>query len=384
EIEYRPGWREEVLADVLLLRKEGLVRMGRRDWVEYMRDPAQVQYRLEDMGRFYDLAGRRSKTERVTEQLDLIDWLEAQISAPWICQWLAEERQRLTDGKLLEDEKMPGRKNLYQCLIGLDHLAQVERPMLQRVFSKRFLGNSKLFEKELKSTVISLARKFYPDIPKDKDAMPDVDVLRQLHLEVYSQELTVKGSLRFYLQSEDGTERMLDTAEYPYGVVLNQQTLDHMRLCEEQDIGLVRTIENKANFVAEPYEEGKLVVFTHGYVTPGERKLLVKLRELLDRQSDDKIAEKQQRQIVRYEHSGDLDFGGICIYRYLREKIFPQLQPLRMDVETYEACVKQGLAEGVDAAMSKKLAELSSDPQLGALAMRLSTDRMVVEQEAYL
>ena len=149
-----------------------------------------------------------------------------------------------------------------------------------------------------------------------------------------------------------------------------------MRLCEEQRIHLVRTIENKANFVAEPYEEGKLVIFTHGYVTPGERRLLRELCGILGKAPGTPG--------VRYEHSGDLDYGGICIYRYLRDKVFPQLTPWRMDLTTYEYCVAAGMAEPISREMAAKLERLTEDPQLGALAARLAADRLVVEQEAYL
>lgn len=40
---------------------------------------------------------------------------------------------------------------------------------------------------------------------------------------------------------------------------------------------------------------------------------------------------------VQYFHSGDLDYGGIKIFQYIRKTIFPELEPLQMDVETYEA-----------------------------------------------
>ena len=40
---------------------------------------------------------------------------------------------------------------------------------------------------------------------------------------------------------------------------------------------------------------------------------------------------------MQYFHSGDLDYGGIKIFQYIRKTIFPELEPLQMDVETYEA-----------------------------------------------
>ena len=87
---------------------------------------------------------------------------------------------------------------------------------------------------------------------------------------------------------------------------------------------------------------------------------------------------------VRYQHCGDLDFGGICIYRYLREAVFPDLTPYRMDITTYEACLAAGMTEAIEEEIAGKLQKLAWDPQLGELALRLAKDRQVVEQEGYL
>lgn len=395
---FRKGHRQEILEEIHLLTSQGLIHMEKKDWVEYGWDPARVRYRMEDMAGFYELAGRVPKWERLQEQCARAEQVRSRIRTPWILNWLDEKTAGIYKGKALAEEELPARELLYQCMMGLDHLEQeVEGSMLVRVFSRRFLGTSKTFEKKCKSMVIHGARVYHPDVPEDKDAMDDVDVLEQLHLEVYSQELTLKGSLRLRLAGPDGSIKELDTADYPYGLVLNQQTLSHVEICERQHITRVLMIENKANFMAESYEPGKLVIFTHGYITPTERKFLIRLREILDRQTEsvDGQCEKENCQIelaphiervtpVIYQHSGDLDFGGICIYRYLREKVFPQLIPYRMDLATYEACLAAGMTEPITKEMAGKLKKLTEDPQLGELAARLAADRQVVEQEAYL
>ena len=375
---FRKGYRQQILEEIRQLESRGLIHMEKKDWVEYGWDPIRVRYRMEDMAGFYELAGIVPKWIRLQEQQARAQQIRSQICTSWILNWLEEKTAGIYKGKALSEEELPARELLYQCMIGLDHLEQdADEPMLVRVFSRRFLGNSKIFEKKCKTMVLHGARTYHPDVPEDKDAMDDVDVLEQLHLEGYSQELTLKGALRLCLTGPDGTVKSLDTADYPYGVVLNQQTLSHVEICEEQAISRVLLIENKANFMAESFEPGKLVIFTHGYITPTERKFLVRLREVLDRQNE-------MGTPVRYQHCGDLDFGGICIYRYLREKVFPDLTPYRMDIATYEACLTAGMTEAIEEEMAGKLQKLAGDPQLGELALRLATDRQVVEQEGYL
>jgi len=382
---FRKGYRQQILEEIRLLEIKQLIYMEKKDWVEYGWDPIRVRYRMENVAGFYALADRVPKWQRLEEQCARAEQVRSQIQTPWILRWWEEKTVGIFKGRTLAEDEVPARELLYQCMIGLDHLEQeADEPMLIRVFSRRFLGNSKTFEKKCKAMVLHGARAQHPDVPEDKDAMDDVDVLEQLHLEMYSQELTLKGSLRLCLFDPDGTERILDTADYPYGLVLNQQTLSHVSICENQSIGRVLLIENKANFMAEPYEPGKLVIFTHGYITPMERKFLIGLREVLDRQQA--ISEHLQENAtpVIYQHCGDLDFGGICIYRYLREKVFSQLTPYRMDIATYESCLAAGMAEAITEEMAEKLQKLAEDPQLGQLAARLAADRRVVEQEAYL
>lgn len=375
---FQKGYRRQILDEIHQLQDRQLIYMEKRDWVEYDRDPIRVRYRMENMAGFYELAGMSPKWVRLEEQWRRVEQVRNQLCTPWILNWLEEKTASIAKGKALAKKDVPTRELLYQCMIGLDHLEQKsDGPMLVRGFSSRFLGNSKIFENTYEPMVIHAAQKHHPEVSENKDAMDDVDVLEQLHLEVYSQELTMKGSLKMRLTGPDGSVRSLDTADYPYGLVLNQQTLSHVEICEEQAIRRVLLIENKANFMAEPYEPGKLVIFTHGYITPTERKFLIHLRDVLDRQNE-------MEPPVRYQHCGDLDFGGICIYRYLREKVFPQLTPYRMDIVTYEACLAAGMTESITEEMAVKLQKLAEDPQLGELAARLATDRQVVEQEAYL
>jgi len=382
---FRKGYRQQILEEIRQLESRHLIRMEKKDWVEHGWDPIRVRYRMEDMAGFYELAGMVPKWQRLEEQCARAERVRIQIQTPWILRWWEEKTAGIFKGKSLAEDEVAARELLYQCMIGLDHLEQeADEPMLIRVFSRRFLGNSKTFEKKCKSMVLHGARAHHPDVPEDKDAMDDVDVLEQLHLEVYSQELTLKGSLRLGLTGLDGRSKELDTADYPYGLVLNQQTLSHVEICDGQEIRRVLLIENKANFMAEPYESGKLVIFTHGYITPMERKFLIGLREVLDRQQAVSEHSQEKATPVIYQHCGDLDFGGICIYRYLREKVFPQLRPYRMDIGTYEACLAVGMTEAITKEMAEKLQKLAEDPQLGELAARLAADRLVVEQEAYL
>ena len=372
---YLKGFREEIREDIRLLEREGLIFLKNDDWRERNYDAARIRYRMENIEGVYRLAGCEPIWVRWERQkADLAGWRKG-IATPWINRSLDEWEEKLSNGTVFAASDWAHRERVCRCLQGLDELERLSQedspqfPMYLRVFSNHYLGNSKEFHRQYEKTIIGMARRLNPEADADSEAMDDGAVLRLLHIDNYSQELTIKGSLRIELAG-----KCLDTADYPYGLVLNEPTIRSARLCEKQTIRRILTIENKANFMAEPMEEEKLVVFTHGYLSPCERAFLTELVRIL----------QDQGALVRYEHSGDLDYGGICIYRHLREKVFPALTPCRMDIETYEDCLARELTEEISESMAEKLAALSTDPQLGELAARLAADRRVVEQEALL
>lgn len=278
-----------------------------------------------------------------------------------------------------------GQQELFDVLRGLDALRE---PVYKRVFSSRCLRDrvehgkvlkaSKVFEHIYQGTVISIAKRYHQDA---SDGMDDTQILSQLYLEEYAQELAVKGPLRLRLRPGSGVvgetvaERggkpaeEVDLAPFIYGAVLNSQTLKYGTPSPHQEIQKIITVENQANYEAMPYEPGTLIIFCHGYFTPREREFLVKLRDCLEGKA------------VEYYHTGDLDYGGICIFRYNRERIFPELQPLWMDVRQYEKYHHK--AEPLEPGIADKLRKLE-EPLLQPLIKRMAEEGMGVEQENFL
>lgn len=86
---------------------------------------------------------------------------------------------------------------------------------------------------------------------------------------------------------------------------------------------------------------------------------------------------------VQYFHSGDLDYGGIKIFQHIRRVIFPELQPLQMDVDTYEAY--QEFAEELETETLEKLKQVQDEnPQIQELIRKLLETGKGIEQECFL
>lgn len=340
------------------LEREQLLKIR---WVRgyYNVDIEKVEYPLSSMSSFYERVKRTPGFQLIGQNIRMVREYYDQIQSTWIRRYTEEEiLPKLSRGAYKQDSE--DLLKLYQCFLGLD---QLDAPIFKRVFSKRFLNNSKTFERELQDKVIRIARRYYEEI-EEIDAMEDTQVLSQLYIEEYAQELLVKGSLKLEVMG-----RRLDTGIFPFGTVLNTQTIKNAKLLDNTQITKVLTIENKANFISEPLEEGTLIIFCHGFFSPLEREFLIRLRE------------KLRAQQVSYYHCGDMDYGGIRIFQYIRNRIFGEVLPYRMDISTFEEY--QAYSEPMKKVTLEKLKQLK-EPLLQDLIDRMLETGRMLEQEAYL
>jgi len=347
--------KSRLIEEAMELEVEHLLKIH---WVKgyFKVDIEKVEYHLTSMENFYHRAGRIPIYQQSEQKLILVSEYYQQLKSPWLRRYTEEKvippLQNGTNKQSMEDIQI-----LYKCFAGLD---QMEAPLYKRIFSKRYLGNSKIFENDLQDKIIRIARKYHEEI---EDTMEDKEVLSQLYIEDYAQELSIKGSLRLSL-----TGNQIDTGVFHYGTVLNTQTLKNAVILANPQITRILTIENKANFIEEPFEEGTLILFSHGYFTPLEREFLKKLRDTLTTQN------------VTYHHSGDFDYGGVRIFRYIRERIFPELEPYHMDIQTYIKYLTFG--EPLTDSSVVKLRNIE-EPLLQEVINRMIETGLGIEQEAF-
>ena len=117
------------------------------------------------------------------------------------------------------------------------------------------------------------------------------------------------------------------------------------------------------------FEEGTLILFSHGYFTPRERDFLKRLYQVLEGKN------------VEYYHTGDLDYGGVKIFQYIKKDIFPPLKPLWMDIETFEKYKSEG--EPIEKSKLDKLRKVK-EPLLQELIDKICEEELVIEQESLL
>jgi len=356
EKDYKELGRDTLIAQAQSLEEQKLLTVV---WVKGYRhyDVEKLSYPLQNIKEFCKLANREYLCDILFMEMTAAKHFYEKTSKLWIKNYIEKEIiSRIENGKT--DENPEKSKLQRKCLEQLDLL---DAPVFKRVFSNHCLGNSKIFEKKLQTFIVNAAKKYNDEID---DAMEVPDVLSQLYIAEYSQELSIKGSLRISVEN-----KIIDTKDFIYGTVLNTQMLKNAVILDNPQIRKIITIENKANFVVEPYESGTLIIYTHGFFSPTEKIFLRKLHE------------KIKLQPVVYLHSSDMDYGGVRIFKYIRTNIFPELVPYRMDVQTFEKY--KNYSEPITENCFDKI-QKCVEPLLQDLVNYITKNKIVLEQESYL
>ena len=346
--------KSDLLQEAKELERDGLIKIK---WIEYGNDIEKITYRREKTGQFYELLGLVPKWKRLQEEKQTLRFLMQQAETDWLRQYYQELETSLDQGKTLADWDKYG-VMLFDCLNALE---KQKEPLYQRVFSIAVLGGSKIFEEKLKSRVVSVLSRYHPEAD---DAMSEREILSLVYLEDYAQQLAIKGNLKIELEGKE-----IDYGDQIYGTVLTTDTLRYARILPDQSIRKIITVENKANFVSMPYETDTLIVFSHGFFSPLECTFL---RQLIGKIPD-----------VEFYHTGDLDYGGIRIFRHIREHICPRVRPLQMDADWYDRYLQYGYK--IKPETLKKLENMrGTEPLMEELIDRIIKEKMGIEQECFL
>ncbi len=360
EKELKQLGNQQFINEAKQLESEGLIRCK---WYAVNSILERVSYSLSDLPIFYERTGRIPKSLRITEMSEAVKMQLKQTEKAWIKAYYDHFLQQLEKGKEPEALTEGKREGLFACFAGLDSLKE---SVYKRIFSKQYLKDSKAFEMEYQSEVIAAAKKHYDMIDED---MTHTEILSQIFIEEYRVELDLKGNLNLKLEG-----RNIDLSAFVYGAVLNNETLKKVRILQDQNISKVITVENKANYMTYPYEEGTLVIFSHGYFSPMERQFLIDLRAKLGSETE-------------YYHSGDLDYGGIRIFLYEKNRIFPELKPLDMSVDLWRKYRNHTYL--MEDSKVEKLRNMVESGQLEGTGLKelaevLADTKQAIEQESFL
>jgi len=282
---------------------------------------------LENIDSAYGAIGRRPKKDKVKETAKEIEDLLPRVTREWIKNFLDDCLAELHDKNdfpsLLPVEK-GDRELLFRAFLGLED--KKNSVLLERVFSLKYLGHSKAFQRDVKGRLARIANQYLLNSPElspnnqeptsNNPDLTDDEVISELGIEKTSEEVLVWGAISFLYGNKE-----IDYSNFPFGGVVDTKYLQEMEICSVKASKLI-TIENKANFhymVSRSLAENILLVYLGGFPGPQKRKFLALLYK--------------SNPTVPFYHWGDIDLGGFRIFQTLR-KVIPGLAPLFMDETT--------------------------------------------------
>lgn len=274
--------------------------------------------------------------ERQLSQMELTEsWKSRVAQADWLIPYYDHILERLNSGKLVKD--VPGLEDPLFFLF-LNKTAEERKPLYRRAFSAQVctiwngiaqtkqseskITPTKRFEKVYQSAVLSVLKQYSPLY---EEGMSDEELLTAHGILTYAQTLEFKGAVSYRI--DDGPA--ISTAAQIYGTMFNKQTLENAVPISIVGIRQIMTIENKANYEKMQFRPDTLYIFCHGFFSPPERKFLFRVVALAGTDTE-------------YFHWGDMDYGGIRIFKFLQKNLFPKLKPWKMDVTDYKMALQMG------------------------------------------
>jgi len=223
-----------------------------------------------------------------------------------------------------------------------------------RTFSLRATGDTKAFDRHSGRLASVLARRF-----EDPNMDPEL-VWSRIGLERFGHPVHVRGCV--LVEDQDGV--LVHGRAMPFASI-HPEMLPLLRLCGQPT--LVLTIENYASFnrYVREVDDGALVIYTGGFASAGVVQLLNALLSMLDA-------------AVPLFHWGDVDPGGLRIFRFLEEALTRRPLPHLM---TQTLAKTHGRGASADVTLSSIA---RSDSALAPLAEWLARGDEIkhLEQEA--
>lgn len=309
--------------DARILYNDAAIKLKKMGLIDYSWMRGQEGHLLgkvwlipEHLQEIYQSVGRVPKAEYVDSVLlllmDALDHIESSWAKECLEQWISIIEKKRTVGAFLPSAPQEIEEFL-QVIISASRPR--ESGILERVFSTRCLGDSKKFEKLYRRRLIHVLKE-YPPNEIDAEDLNEEEILRQIGIEKYPEQIAFCGKLKLKLPSG-----MVDFSPLQSGAYLNEMDLRSGELIAHESIEKVLLIENKANYVdyvLNHQQPSELIVFHGGCYSPAKEKFFLKLKQAISPKA-------------AWYHWSDIDLGGFQMLARLRKNISSAVLAYRMN-----------------------------------------------------
>ena len=229
--------KRELIEEIIALEKEGLLSVK---WIIRGSDVEAITFRTENLPRFYELQDSKpkegslnfqTKQEKADYYIRLIkDELAEGIHLGWIRDYYDYLLVQFQTAKSFpkETDKL---STYVKCFRGIDEIIGSGTIMYKRVFSKKYIGNSKTFEEEAENHIASTVKKYWDEIDETMDKQT---ILEKVFIKEYAQELEVKGPLHLEIKNRvSGKKTCVNIGDFSFRIALDSEMLENSRILPE-------------------------------------------------------------------------------------------------------------------------------------------------------
>lgn len=306
-------------------------------WLEKNHIARRVQLNLDNVDQAYKEIKREDKKTALRQVQELCVLQDG--DPEWLKEFLHHVNVFIDTRYKVPGIMPAGKEEQQNLLIVFRAIAQLDgEEVLERVFSKRYLRDSKYFENYLRAKTASVLSQFKLG---SHDLSAD-EVLQEAGLFRSSDELLFTGPISIEVNNQ-----IIDFTPLKHGAAIGARTVKELEISDLKADTII-TIENKASYreYCSRMDDKTLAIYLAGFPGPMKKLFLEKLY----------IYAQKYRQVIRFLHWGDIDLGGFRIFRSLKD-VVPTIEPHLMDAETLlmhrDQC--QELAKGYGKQLKKLL-----------------------------
>lgn len=351
--------------DILHLQNKGLIEL---DWIRKDYIISSIWLNLNNTETAYHYIKRESRTSKVTEVARLIETALKEVTTGWIYSYLTSSRDNILSIKKLTGIWSKDRIFLKDFLAALTNLDKLDgNTVSMRAFSVKTYGDSKKFEKEIKPYIVPVIKKFQPDL-LEVEEISDRAVLAQVGIIMMPEVFEFCGKVKVHF-----TNGTVDFSPISKGACISSESISDIVSIEISGNDRIIFIENKTNYseyCLNNKPERELVVYHGGFYSPQRGEFFRKLCAEAD---------------IPVYFWGDIDYGGFRMFVRLKNNIVPALQPLNMDIQSYNRYKSSGLKKNDD--YITKLKALAENPDymlFNDVISAIADEKTTVEQESFL
>ncbi len=347
------------------LRDNGIIEL---DWVRKNYIINSIWLVIENAPMAYKMLGREDKESKIHRVVKMISSAIDETECGWIKEYFESEKNHI-----IGSEKITGIWKLNECLISaiLKSLTSIShfngKSISMRVFSINTYGDSKFFENKVKDRLIPIIHSHEPFL-MDIDDVGDREVLAHVGIIMMPEIFEFCGNVKIYFQTG-----AVDFSPIKSGACISGDSVSEIVQTEILNTDKIIFIENKTNYsdyCLSHRSDNELVIFHGGFLSPQRTRFFKLLCS--------------EKKISSY-FWGDIDYGGFKMFVRLKRTVVPELMPLNMDIESFEAHKDIGLKKNDE--YLNKLIKLKNDKDYTVfyeVIDAISRYKITVEQESFI